>query len=333
MRARSVMAGARGAAWLAAGSLAAGSLAAGFLAAGFLAAGSLAAGFLAAGCRPEAGDRASLVTETRVLSVRGEPPESLPGEEVHYDLLVASPDGTVVEAAARWAFCAAAPPLADNRPVSDACLGDGAVRPIGGPAASVTAVTPVDACSLFGPEVADSTLRPRDADVTGGYYQPVRVEAAGEVAFGMERVHCDLPDAPVDAVKEYVARYVMNRNPGVAALTAESGGVPADLSAVRPGEVLTFRVEWEEGDAEVYPVFDRPSQAVVDRREALRVSWFVTGGVLLHDRTGRGEAEPETFSDDEWSAPGEAGRYYLWAVLRDSRGGAAHASAVIDVVR
>jgi len=60
------------------------------------------------------------------------------------------------------------------------------------------------------------------------------------------------------------------------------------------------------------------------------VSWFVSGGALTSDRTGRGEAETETFADNVWTTPG-AGPAYLWVVLRDSRGGIAFAGYPISI--
>lgn len=292
---------------------------------------ALALALALSGCRPDLGDRESLVTSTRVLAVRGEPPEARPEEEVTYDLLVASPSGTVSAPKAAWAFCAAAKPLADNNSVSKDCLGDAAVRPIKGNEATVTARTPKDACLLFGPEVPPGGFRPHDADVTGGYFQPVRVRVGDVTAFGMERVSCNLADAPVDAVKEYLARYKANRNPTIAALIATAGGSPADLAALRTGQAVTFTLSWKSDDAEVYPLFDRASQSVVDRREALRVSWFATAGQFEEERTGRAEDDEEISSSNVWTAPEEATTVFLWAVLRDSRGGAAFTGLSLEV--
>lgn len=272
----------------------------------------------------------SLITSARVIAVRGEPPEAKPGEEVTYEVLVASPEGTLSPKAA-WAFCAAAPPLADNSSVSDACLGDAEVRPIQGAGATATATTPKDSCSLFGPDVPPGGFRPRDADVTGGYFQPVRVRAAGQTAFGMERVTCNLADAPVDAVKEYQSRYTPNRNPVIARLTASSVSGAADPKAFHAGEAVTFTLGWKAEDAETYPLFDRASQSVVDRREALRVSWFATAGRFESDRTGRDESDMATSTDNIWTAPEEATTVLLWAVLRDSRGGMSYTSLSVEV--
>ena len=74
------------------------------------------------------------------------------------------------------------------------------------------------------------------------------------------------------------------------------------------------------------------------RRESLRVSWYVTGGQLCSDATGRSEDElaaevaaagrdeaapsPPGHTSNCWRAPASAGEVRLWLVLRDSRGGA-----------
>lgn len=58
----------------------------------------------------------------------------------------------------------------------------------------------------------------------------------------------------------------------------------------------------------------------------MRVSWFATAGSFANDRTGRGEEELETFTENAWTAPDEARNVHLFVVLRDSRGGVAFAS-------
>lgn len=60
------------------------------------------------------------------------------------------------------------------------------------------------------------------------------------------------------------------------------------------------------------------------------MSWFVSGGELASDRTGRSEAEDQTFVDDVWTTP-DPGPAYLWVVLRDSRGGIAFAGYPIAI--
>ena len=195
---------------------------------------ALALGISALGCRPDLGDPESLLTSTRILAVRGNPPEAAPGGDVSYDALVASPSGTVEDPQLAWAFCAAPKPLTENDAVSAACLGD-AVRPIGEPAAAIDAATPPDACQLFGPDPPPGGFRPRDPDDTGGFYQPVRVRLGALIAFALERVTCDLPNAPVDAAIELKKRYVANHNPKLVPLVATVDGAPVALDHVPAG--------------------------------------------------------------------------------------------------
>ncbi len=278
----------------------------------------------AASCRPDLGERESLVTETRILAVRGDPPEAKPGETVRYSLLVASPVGAVPFPAASWAFCLSAKLLTENGAVSAVCLSD-AVLPLAERAATVEAVTPSDACALFGPDVASADLRPRDPDVTGGYFQPVRVtlleQQEAKVAFGMQRITCNLGNAAADVARDFGVRYVANRNPELAALTASRDGRPLALDEIARGTTVTLRAPWTEGSAEGYVAYDPATRALVSRRESLRVSWFATGGTFRNDRTGRGEEELDAFSENQWTAPAEAGVTALFVVLRDSRGG------------
>ena len=77
----------------------------------------------AASCRPDLGDRDSLVTSERILAVRGEPPEAKPGEPVSYTILVASPTGAIAVPPVNWAFCASPKLLSENNVVSPVAYG------------------------------------------------------------------------------------------------------------------------------------------------------------------------------------------------------------------
>jgi hypothetical protein len=292
-------------------------------------------GALLPACRPELGDRESLVTGTRVLAVRGEPPEAKPGEVVRYSLLVATPEGPVTNPSASWAFCATPKLLTENGAATAACLKD-AVRPLAEGTSSIEAVLPADACALFGPEITSAELRPRDPDVTGGYYQPLRVslarpqagasEGEGAVAFGLERIACNLANAAAEVTADFGRRYAANRNPELGPLTATRDGVPVALDAIPRGARVQLRASWPEGAAERYVVYDLASRTVIERRETMRVSWFTTAGTFASDRTGRSEDELEPFTDNEWTAPDEARSTDLFVVLRDARGGVAFAT-------
>ncbi len=193
---------------------------------------------------------------------------------------------------------------------------------------------PNDACFLFGPEVSSAELRPRDADVTGGYYQPIRVTVFAasetEVAWGMHRVRCKLSRAGADVASDFENRYVSNTNPTLLPLEAFIAGAPVALDAIPRGARVRLRAAWTPASAERYPTFDVISQTIVDRRESMRVSWFTSAGSFANDRTGRTEEEPESFTENEWTAPDDARSSHLFVVLRDARGGVAWSTHVLE---
>lgn len=279
-------------------------------------------------CKPDLGDRDSHIGGLRVLAVRGEPPEAAPGAVTTYTVLAATPAGPITVPLASWAFCATPKLLTENGAVSTACRGAG-VRPIAD-APSVSAAMPTDACSLFGPDVTAVDLRPRDPDVTGGFYQPVRVTIfdgpAQEEAFGLQRIKCNLANAPGDVVADFAKRYVPNTNPVLGDLAASVDGAAVAFDAVPAGASVTFRATWTAASAEPYVVYDLASATLVGRRESLRVSWFATDGTFENDRTGRDETEPEAFSENRWTAPAGVTSTSLFVVLRDARGGASWAT-------
>lgn len=272
-----------------------------------------------AACKPDFGERASLVTAPRLLAVRAEPAEEAPGATVTLTPLVASPDGTVASPEVRWSFCATAKPPSENDVVAAACL-SGAVQPVAA-GAHATAALPSDGCVLFGPEPPPGA-RPRDADATGGFYQPVRADVGGASSIALVRLACKLGSASAEAAADLAARYHANQNP---TLTL---AVPASAS---PGAHAVLRASWRPEDAEAYVAFDPASQTVRDRREAMRVSWFASAGAFDADHTGQGEGDTATATDDGWTAPDAPGVAHIWVVLRDSRGGVAFAGADILV--
>lgn len=285
-----------------------------------------------AACTPEFAERESLITRTQVIAVRAEPAEAKPEEATSYDLLVATPEGPVTLPTS-WAFCATPKLLTENGAVSAACTTTG-VRPIAEGPARVASIMPADACFLFGPEVSSADLRPRDADITGGYYQPVRAtvfgKEGGTVAFGLHRVRCKLSRAGSDIANDFDKRYLTNTNPTLLPLEARLGSAPVSFTAIPRGAKITLRASWTPESAERYPSFDVISQTIIDRRESLRVSWFTTGGTFVNDRTGRTEDEGESFTENEWTAPDEPRTLHLFFVLRDARGGVAWSTQEIQ---
>jgi hypothetical protein len=280
---------------------------------------------MTATCVPSLGPGDALVTSTRILAVRADPPEAVPGTRASFSALVAGPGGGVASANIAWSFCTAPKPLTEDNVVSNACLGTSALVPAGaGPSAS--AATPRAGCSLFGPDTASSGFRPRDPDGTGGYYQPLRLDLPGaDSAFALVRIRCDLPSASADAARAFAAAYTTNANPLLLPLDASVAGVATPLTRIAAGARVQLRASWPAPSAETFAYFDPATQQVTQQRESMRVAWYANGGALDSESTGRASADLATTTDNVWTAPSTAGAFSLWIVLRDSRGGVDYA--------
>jgi hypothetical protein len=285
-----------------------------------------------ASCVPKMGNPASLITEERIIGVRADPAEAAPGDTVQYTSLVVSPSGTAEAQDMSWSLCNLRKPVAENTPVSQACLtGDLAQSAQGG---SVSIRTPSAACVNFGPLAPPSsneTLRPTDPDATGGYYQPIRLDEGTQQAIFRERLRCDLAGASLLMAQEFRARYTTNQNPTLVSLSALVGETPASLDSLPAGQRIRLAAAWSPDSAEIYPVFDSASQTTADHREALWLSWFATAGAFDDSVTGRGEDDTAVSTENGWQSPPTAGSVFLWLVLHDSRGGADFASYTLTV--
>jgi hypothetical protein len=183
-----------------------------------------------------------------------------------------------------------------------------------------------------------------------------------QYSIGVTRLSCGLGGATQEQAAEFTRRAQPNENPALDSVVVqrardEEQTLPAldseDVLRVKPRETIYLRARWpacptepECGDdicspgedtercdddcrqphgcrgSEPYVYFDPITRKLVDRREAMRVSWFATDGELEHDRTGRSEPEARhTDSDNDWTAPEAEGDVRLWVVLRDDRGG------------
>jgi hypothetical protein len=283
-------------------------------------------------CQPALPYDAWLVTSARVLGVKSEPAEAKAGAPVTYTAFIADPDASSAPSAPAWAFCTAPKPPTENDSVSSACLDPGALVELG-QGLSIVAATPDDACRRFGPAAVGGGLRPRDADVTGGYYQPLRLDLPGQdPVFHLQRVLCGLADAGADLATEYGLEYAANTNPQLAALSASIAGEPVALDRIPGGARVDLVASWSDADAESYVYLDRASLALVTRREALRVAWHVNGGSLDTESSGRAETDLATSTGNVWLAPRSAGAFTLWLVLRDSRGGTDFARYSLSVM-
>ena len=276
------------------------------------AAAAAAAASLAA-CDDGLDQRLAIVDAPRVLAILAEPAEVKPGQPVTYRALVAGPDGPL-DAVPRWAYCTAPKPPTEDNAVSTECAAGDALSPIG-ESPTVSQAVPADACTRFGPELPPGDFRPRDPDPTGGFYQPIRADVPPLIAFGLTRITCKLANASAELARRYALEYAANANP-----TFE---LPAPTPITVPAHAAVPLVAaWPAAAAEPYLYFDPLAQALVMRREALRVSWFATGGAIDVDASAVAEDDPATSVATTWHTPGP-GPATLWFVLRDSRGGIA----------
>jgi hypothetical protein len=308
------------------------------------------------------GARASLVDRARVLAITSTPAEAKPGDPVAYSALYVGPTGELPYDGLTWAVCDARKPLVELGPVAPECLSsDSTVSAIGSGQTAQTSLD-MDDCRLFGPDTpvpmaGQPAGRPVDPDPSGGYYAPVRLRTADDVAFGSTRLECGLTSATQDSVAAYGRLYHPNANPQPAIGTPS--GVVSTLKAA-PSSTLTLRASWPActdvcgdmicsadedakscpGDcsppigcdgAETYVLFDAGSQSVVATREAMSASWFSTDGTFASDRTGVLGDDPTTFSDVTWTAPSAPTTVFVWVVLRDDRGGVGYARLTITV--
>lgn len=223
--------------------------------------GSLLVTFAIA-CKPDFPERQSDVAAPRILAVRSDPAEVKPGDGVHYSVLVATPNGSVTNAAIDFAYCTRPKPLKELNDVSTDCFyppedaPDYVVELGVGPDAS--GALPRDACRNFGsdvpaPQPGQPSGRPTDPDSTGGYYQPLRLVLADIKSLGETRVSCDLPDATREVLVDFRKRYHVNENPQIlgtfalleqaTALTPEGDPNPLVLPA---GRAITLRVGWPQ---------------------------------------------------------------------------------------
>ena len=270
-------------------------------------------------CDDTLDQRLAIVDEPRVLAIISDPAEAKPGELASYRALIGSPDGPIVTPPA-WAFCRAPKPPTEDNVVSTGCL-DAAQLLALGSGDTVSGMLPADGCLRYGPDVPPGGFRPRDPDPTGGYYQPVRVDVDALLAFGNTRITCKLPTAPTELARRYDLEYVANKNPTL---------VPFELVRAPANSDVTLVAEWTADSVESFLYFDAKTQLLVDRREAMRVSWFATGGSLPVDATAVDEDGTATRVQTTWHTPGP-GRAWLWIVLRDSRGGIATQTIEVEI--
>jgi hypothetical protein len=231
---------------------------------------AVAALLVAVSCQPDFSDRPSAIQDYRVLAIQAEPaewvkivdPDTNQAKPATFTALVADPFGTVQNAALEWAFCTLPKPLKELNDVAVGCFGDDPQYLVQlGKGATASGALPDDACRQFGPDIPeDQAFRPADPDVTGGYYQPLRVllRPANEPvvpSIAKVRIRCGLPGASQEQVAQYNRSYHPNTNPVIASLEAMLQSGPAAVTpleantsapplVVGAGQKVTLRASW-----------------------------------------------------------------------------------------
>jgi hypothetical protein len=283
-------------------------------------------------CGPDFDRSIALLATDRILAVRAEPPESLPGGVVTYTAVAATGNGMDGNAEIVWAFCATPPAPTEDSPVSAACVAGEADTIATG--IEVTLATPTDACRRFGPlgmptQAGAAPPRPAPPDATGGFYQPLRLGWHDTVSVVRERLTCDPTGVSLDLAQAYRAARTSNHNPQLLPLVATIAGEPADLGALPPRAAVDLVASWPPESVESYVTLDAGRATLDWASERLWVAWFVTAGALAADVS---QAAPiETTAGNRLTVPGTPGTFYLWAILHDDRGGTDFATVEMAV--
>lgn len=272
-------------------------------------------------CIPDFGEPISRLSGSRILAIQSEPAEVFPGEQVTLQLYAADEHGALVDQELAWALCTAPKPPVESRTISEACLTDGA-QGITDTAQIITAVIPEDACARFGPELppqgsGEPTARPRDADATGGYYQPVLAKLGTQRAVGLVRIRCGVASVTPEVAARFRREYVPNRNPFASTLRAEVRGLEQPLSALPADTNVTLKLSIPHAAQESFLMFDTRAQSLTLAEETLRVSWLSAQGQFSVAATSVLEGEAQSV----FRTPSQPGSLLVWTVLRDVRGG------------
>ena len=280
---------------------------------------------LLTGCAPELDDRASLLSEARLIALIASPAEVRAGESVRLTPIVAGPLRQTPSLS--LSFCDRKQPLADPRPLASECL-TGTDPQLSAEQNGFQGTIPAGACALFGPDPSNDELRPTDPDATGGYYQPVVVAGLPTPAVASVRIHCPLPDLAPEASRALDEEYELNQNPQLLSLRI-LGHAESDLT-LTAGVPSTLSVTWRSGSLESYPVAPLDGSQLEHRTETLRLSWFSEAGTFASSATGA-DSENSNASTNSFTAPERGGTVQVWVVAEDSRGGADYVHRRFDI--
>jgi hypothetical protein len=294
----------------------------------------------------------SEVTKFRVLGVQAEPPEISPGQGTRLEVLFADPKGEGREVTIAWLTCVGA--FSPTSDLSEGCepvwmpgLGTasqgGFVYEIpsvppdildnlaeGEEYVSVTAIVVLCAGGDF------SSLDFADAGLTGEIDALDELCTGGDglVAVKTSRVSTSTTPNTNPIVDSLVFdEKPLDSDPDASVVGAES----PDAGDSQPGvyecqdpagcmEGAKIQAFLTEESFEKYETEEFGETKTVD--ENPYISWFVTGGKFSEDRS-RTNTPPGPFKVD-WKPPRDGGRFQMWAVAHDMRGGLSWRSYTVE---
>lgn len=249
----------------------------------------------------------------RLLAVRAEPAEPVPGDVVTFTSLSYVPGSA--DWSALWIACVEGD--------EDGCTFDEALMARLEDAASLTEeelaqlVADLQAAGLIGLEPMFSPAWTVPGDALDGLDDAAALEglaATVQVTLSTEA------DTELALRRVPVSRATTpNHNPDIGALEVDEVGVDASFAAAR-GEAYTLTARLD-GGLETY-TYVTTGGVEEERTEEPEWRWYAEGGQL--SRGGRGPdfgGDPEDFDEITWTAPDAAGEYLLHAVVLDGRGG------------
>jgi hypothetical protein len=267
------------------------------------------------------------VDRTRLLAIRAEPAEAVPGEVVTFEALFGSPPDDPFDLSVAWFAC----------PVDDGGSGFGCLTDLGGVDLENPDPAAFEDLGIIGFEPLLPPVYTVPADLLDDLSPEERREGRYVLVqvFGLPPEALDDPENLDFAdVKSGYKRLVVsgaetpNHNPDIGAFTVDGGIVPAGavvhLDWHQPYEL---GVVLQEGAIEPYVYVDSDG-TTESRIEEPYVAWFSTGGQLQESVTLWPYLEATWISPP---APGQESDYggetvdrgTWYAVLRDRRGGMA----------
>ena len=284
----------------------------------------IAVALFGAACQEDMED-VSQVTKFRILAVQADPPEVAPGDGATLKLLFADPAGEGRDVEIVWLTC-----VGEFSPTSDISTG---CEPIWLPQIASAAeggdeypipFTPMGILDLLPEGEEDVTVTAVVIACAGGDLPgPEDISLAGEIE-GMKDL-CKGGDGLV-AVKSFIisGSDSPNTNPEIREMYIEGESLAEGETAfhrctgdVECREDVEIDVFLTDDSYENYEQVKFGKTETVEERTY--VSWFVTGGSFNRDRSGT-DKQPGPY-DVIWMPPRGGGKFDLWVVAHDVRGG------------